>query len=521
LTLAGRSRTVAATTRTRDANPAGRTYVTATPAALPGARRLSFSTRFFYGFGSIAFGVKDNGFSYFLQFFYAQVIGLPAATVGLAIMFALILDAFVDPIIGQLSDNTRSKWGRRHPFMYASAIPVAVSYVILWNPPAGWEEGAQIAYLFFTSVLIRSFISCYEIPSAALAAELTTEYDERTRLLSYRFLFGWLGGLLMYGLALLVFLKPDATHPVGQLNPEGYAHYGLFAGALMIVAILVTSLGTHREIPHLREPPQARITMGRLAREMFGTLANRSFLVILTSSFFYAMAVGLGFSINLYFTTYFWEFSSFQIGMFTFSSLLAAIFAFTVAPQIAKRFEKKPAAMILIPLGLAITVGPIVLRLLGLFLPNGSPALYPTIWVVNVFGVGFGIAGSILFSSMIADVVENSELATGRRQEGLFFAAVAFVNKAVSGMGIFTSGMIISAINFPHQAKPGSVPADVIRALGLTYVPVQVVLYGITVLLLIGYRISRKSHEDTLRKLAAAADLAAEGEPASSRADPV
>ena len=489
--------------------------------SLASARRLSFPTRFFYGFGSIAFGVKDNGFSYFLQFFYAQVMGLPAATVGLAIMFALILDAFIDPIIGQLSDNTRSRWGRRHPFMYASAVPVALTYMLLWNPPAGLKGGALLIFLFAVAVLIRTFISFYEVPSAALAAELTTEYDERTRLLSYRYLFGWIGGLAMYGLALLVFFKPDATHAVGQLNPSGYARYGLFAGALMLFAILVTSIGTHKQIPNLRAPPHARVTMGQLAREMFGTLANRSFLMILASNFFYAMGIGLGFSINLYFTTYFWEFSSFQIGMFTFSSLLAAFLAFAVAPQIAKRFDKRPATMILIPLGLTLAIGPIVLRLLGVFLPNGSPALYPTIWIINVFATGLGIAGSILFSSMIADVVENSELTTGRRQEGLFFAAVSFVNKAVSGMGIFTSGMIISAIRFPHGVRPGAVPAAVIRALGMTYVPVQVVLYGTTVLLLIGYRISRRSHEDTLRKLAAAADLAAEGEPASAGAEAV
>ena len=174
-----------------------------------GARRLSLSTRIFYGFGSVAFGVKDNGFSYFLAFFYAQVMGLPAQKVGLAIMLALVIDAFIDPIVGQLSDNTRSRWGRRHPFMYAAAMPVGLSYLLLWHPPKGWEEGALLAYLVSTAILIRSFISCYEIPSAALAAELTTEYDERTRLLSYRYLFGWAGGLAMYGLALAVFLKPN------------------------------------------------------------------------------------------------------------------------------------------------------------------------------------------------------------------------------------------------------------------------------------------------------------------------
>ncbi len=482
----------------------------------PGVRRLGLPTRFFYGFGSVAFGVKDNGFSYFLAFFYTQVVGLPAATVGLAIMFALVIDAFIDPVIGQLSDNTRSRWGRRHPFMYVSALPVAASYLLLWNPPKGWEQGALVAYLVSTAVLIRSFISCYEIPSSALAAELTTDYDERTRLLSWRFLFGWVGGLAMYGLALAVFLRPDAAHPVGQLNPAGYAHYGLFAAGLMMVAILTTSIGTHKEIPNLRAPPHARVSLGQLAGEMVATLANRPFLMILTSSFFYAMGVGLGFSINLYFSTYFWEFSSGQIAGFTFSSLAAAVLAFSIAPRIAQRFVKKPAAMILIPMGLAISVAPIILRLMGAFPPNGAAVLYPAIFITNIFGVGLGIVGSILFTSMIADVVEDSELKTGRRQEGLFFAAAAFINKAVSGMGIFTSGMIIAAIHFPHGVKPGDVAPQIVRNLGLTYVPVQMVLYGVTVLLLVGYRISRKTHAETLRKLAAAADLVAEGEPAAS-----
>lgn len=94
---------------------------------------LNTRTRLFYGVGSIAFGVKDNGFAYFLQFFYTQVVGLPSATVGLAILIALILDAFIGPLVGQASDNLRTRWGRRHPFMYAAALPVALSYLLLWN----------------------------------------------------------------------------------------------------------------------------------------------------------------------------------------------------------------------------------------------------------------------------------------------------------------------------------------------------------------------------------------------------
>jgi len=482
------------------------------------ARRLSLSTRLFYGFGSVAFGVKDNGFSFFLAFYYAQVIGLPAQTVGLAIMAALILDAFIDPIVGQLSDNTRSKWGRRHPWMYGAAIPVALSYMLIWHPPTGWSQPAQVAYLVAVAVLIRSFISCYEIPSAALAAELTTEYDERTRLLSYRYLFGWAGGLAAYGVTLAVFLKPTAEYPVGQLNPEGYAQYGVFAAALMIFAILVTSLGTHRQIPHLRAPPLERITMSRLGREMLGTLNNRNFLMILAAAFFLYAGIGLGFAINLYFATYYWEFSSGEIALFSFSSLTAAVLAFLIAPRIARRFDKRPAAMVLIPTGLAFGIGPIALRLLGLFPANDSPLIFGTIFVTNIFYVGIGIVANILFSSMIADVVEDAELKTGRRQEGLFFAAIAFANKATTGLGIFASGLIIGAIGFPTGAKPGSVDPEILGRLGLVYAPTQAVLYGAAALLLLGYGITRTSHMETLRKLAAAADLAQEGEPASSGA---
>lgn len=471
--------------------------------AAAGARRLSPSTRLFYGTGAVAFGVKDNGFSYFLQFFYAQVVGLPAATVGLAIMAALVIDAFFDPIIGQWSDNTRSTWGRRHPFMYAAALPVAASYLLLWNPPIGWEQGAQIAYLIAVSVLIRTFISCYEIPSAALAAELTTDYDERTRLLSYRYLFGWAGGLAMYVLALTVFLKGTPENPVGQLNAEGYANFGLFGAIVMFVAIVAAAIGTHREIPNLREAPHDKLTMGQFWRELLGTLANRTFLMVLASAFFLAMALGLYFSINLYFSTYFWEFSAAQIGGFGLSSFAAAVIAFAATPYLSKRLGKRPAAFVAIPIAMVFTIAPVVLRLIGLMPPNGDPALYPLVFGVNILGTGAGVIGTILQTSMIADVVEDTELRTGRRQEGVFFAAYAFVAKATAGMGIFASGMIVGAIGFPQGAEPGSVPSEVLRNLGLVYSPAIVVLYGVSALFLLGYGITRESHAETLRKLAA------------------
>ena len=156
--------------------------------------RLPLRTKLAYGFGAVAFGVKNNGFDYFLLLFYSQVMGVDAPLVGLALLIALLFDAFSDPVVGYLSDNTHSKWGRRHPWMYASALPVAIGYFLLWVPPAGLTGNELFPYILVLAIFIRVCITLFEVPSSALSAELTQDYDDRTSLFSYRYFFGWIGG---------------------------------------------------------------------------------------------------------------------------------------------------------------------------------------------------------------------------------------------------------------------------------------------------------------------------------------
>src|SRR5579872_5725434 len=156
----------------------------------------SVRTKLFYGLGSIAYGTKDQGFNQLLLFYYNRVLGLPALTVSLAIFIVLFCDAFVDPIVGQLSDRARTRLGRRHPFMYAAALPVAVSYYFLFNPPH-LQSQALFFYLVGVAIVVRIFISMYEIPSSAMAPEMTEDYDQRTSFLSYRYFFAVVGGVAM------------------------------------------------------------------------------------------------------------------------------------------------------------------------------------------------------------------------------------------------------------------------------------------------------------------------------------
>jgi len=473
------------------------------PARARKAGHRAFTTKLYYGFGAVAYGVKDNGFAYFLLLYYNQVLGLPAESVGAAIMMALIFDALSDPIVGYASDNLHSRWGRRHPFMYSAVLPVGLSYFFLWNPPTALEGTMLFVYLVVLAILVRTFITLYEIPSASLVAELTDEYDERTSMLSYRYFFGWWGGLTMAVAAYFVFLQPTPEYPIGQLNRLGWRNYGLTASLIMVFAILVSSIGTHRHIPFLQQPPPKQpFSVRRTFSELRETLSNRSFLVLFVSAIFGAMAAGLGTSLNIYFGTYFWELTPSQLGVLALGPFISSAVALAVAPRISYRMGKRQGAILIF--GLA-TIGaplPIVGRLVGLMPANGSPALVPTLFVFGVVEVALIVIASILIASMVADTVEDSQLATGRRSEGVFFAARSFIMKAVHGVGVLTATMLLTAIEFPQGARPGEVDSGVIWNLGTLYAPSVFVLYVLSLVFIAAYRISRESHEANLRKLA-------------------
>ena len=194
--------------------------------------------------------------------------------------------------------------------------------------------------------------------------------------------------------------------------------------------------------------------------------------------------------------------SSDEIAILTLGPFISSTIALVVAPIMSKRMGKRQAALLVY--GLAIALAPMAIagRLLGLMPLNGSPALLPTLFFFTVIEVGLIVTASILMSSMVADTVEESQLVTGRRSEGVFFAARSFIQKSVHGIGVLAATAMLTAIGFPEDAKPGAVSADIVTDLGLVYIPVLMVLYVISLAFVAGYRISRAAHEANLEKLA-------------------
>ncbi len=470
---------------------------------------ITLAVKVFYGFGSIAYGVKDNGFRVFLLMFYNQVVGLPAAQVSLAIMLAMLIDCLIDPFIGQISDNWRSKWGRRHPFMYASALPAAASFLLIWHPPLEWSHDALFWYLVVVAVIVRTFITLYEIPSSSLAAELTEDYDERTSLLGFRYFFAYWGGLTLIIVTLLFFLQPSAEYPIGQLNRDGYAHFGYLAAVLMFVSIMISAMGTHRFIPWLRQPAERQgISIVRELKAMGTALSNKAFVVISLVGLFAAIAQGVAFSLAFYFSTYFWELSPAGTAIITADAYIASAVALGAAPYLSKRYGKKNVGTVL--LGTAVFIGfiPLILRLIGFFPDNGDPWLIPLLFLDGVIRGAFGITAAILITAMLTDVVEDAEVKTGRRSEGLFFAFTSLIQKAVSGVGVLAAGAVLTIIEFPSGARPADIDPEVIRNLALVYMPALATLYGLALVTLQFYGISRERHAENLRLLKLQAEMA-------------
>jgi Na+/melibiose symporter-like transporter len=456
--------------------------------------------RWLYGAGAAAYGVKENGFSYFLLFYYNQVLDLPGAYAGTAILIAMIFDAISDPLVGVWSDNTRSRWGRRHPFMYGAALPVAVIYFFLWNPP-DLTEFQLFVYLTVGCVLVRFFVTLYEIPSSAIVAELTDDYDERTRLLSYRYMMGWFGGLgmavLNWGLFMVVW---------GEAGETTFRVYGAVGAVIMFVAIVGSSLGLHRYIPHLHQPPErTSYRVRQLAGDLVETISNRNFAALFFAGLFAAVGAGVATNFDTYIITHFWEFEAEQWRWVIISLFVSALIPMYLAPLITRRWDKKRSALGIYAFQIVFAALPILLRLAGWFPDNDSPWTYPLIWAHAVVNVVVIVMFGVIQSSMLADVVEHSQASTGRREEGLFFAARSFAQKATSGVGAFIAGLALDWIAFPRGATPGTVPDAVIWDLGFIYGPALMIFYLLALVSIGFYRISREGHNQRVGALRAGA----------------
>lgn len=468
------------------------------------APKLSVAIKSAYGVGQVAEGVKNGAFNIFLFFYFNQVLGLSGTLVGLALFVALAIDAVLDPLTGSFSDSFHHRWGRRHPFLYASALPMAVSFALIFSPPSGLGQLGLFLWLTIFGVLVRFSMTVFFVPHMALGAELSTNYEERTTIVAYRTVFGLIGVVVLVAFSWALFFMPSETYPNGQLNPTAYPGFGIFFAVMIAATILLSAGGTHSRIPYLRRASEHPEAFGfqRLRRELTETLANRSFRALFIGVVVLFVTRGVQDALGLHMATYFWQLSSDQIKYLQLAGALGFLPGVPFWAVVARRLDKKPTFLFSVGLFSILTLLPPLAFLTGHFPSPESELYYWTLLGVTI-GAAFAAAGGLVTSgSMMADIADEHELKTGLRQEGIFFGALTLAGKSASGLGHGVAGLAIDLIAFPHQATPGSVAADKLTALGILYGPGIAFLAVIALLFMAGYALNSEKHAAIMARLA-------------------
>jgi Na+/melibiose symporter-like transporter len=435
--------------------------------------RLGMGTKLGYGVGQAAEGLKTGAFEYILFFYYVQVLGLSGTLSGAALLIAMIADAITDPLVASISDNSRSRLGRRHPFIYGSALPMALFFFVLFSPPDGLGQAGLFLWLTGFSILVRGAMTFCVIPHLALGAELTSDYHERTTIVAYRTFFLITSMSAVVPLGFWLFFSATRAYPNGQLDPAAYGPFALSLAALMFLAIAATGFGTHGQIPHLPRPDHApeRFSFGRVVLDLLESLQNLSFRWFFLGIFLYAIARGTQSALNVHMFTFFWQLSPSEIASWGTAVLIGSIIGIFAWVRVARFLNKKATYVSGLLLWSACLSLPPLAYLVGWFPDPGSRLFLPLLLAFG--GLAMFFKGSQITSgSMLADIADEHEVRTGRRQEGMFFGALSFSSKASSGLGHLFAGLMLDLIRFPADAVPGSVPQEALRSLAIVYGPV-------------------------------------------------
>jgi Na+/melibiose symporter-like transporter len=469
-------------------------------------RKLPFSSKLGFGIGQTAEGVTLVVFNSYILFYYNQILQVPGSLTGLALALSLFFDAVADPVAGSISDRLKSRWGRRHPLIALSAVPLAVCVIALFTPPSGMTPGFYFGWLLLFAFAARLFLTLYHIPHMALGAEIAHDYVDRSRVFAYSQLFGTLGAAAFGFIALTYFFPSTPEFPHGMLNVPGYTPFAWSAAVVIVISIGLFLIWTAKEIPFLpdvRFTVDERLSPGRLYREVSTAFGNRSFRLLFSGLFLAVIMLGVEAAFGVYLYVHFWELPTEMMRWVNLIGIIALPFSIALAPLLARHFEKK---WILIGLSATIIVNANVMICLKLFtdvLPaNGSMEL---LTLLLVFGFIAGLAGPavmVTLNSMFADIADEQELQTTERQEGILYAARAFAFKASGAIASVLGGIGLDLISFPRGAAPGTVPDDVLFWLGMGAGPVCSILGLFILAFYIGYDLDRSRVEDIQRALA-------------------
>jgi GPH family glycoside/pentoside/hexuronide:cation symporter len=450
--------------------------------------RLGFRTKLSYGIGTIGTSATGSLLAFFFMFFMTDVAGLSAALAGSILMIGQISDAISDPIIGLMSDRTQSRWGRRYPWIIVSAVPFGISFFLLWLIPSD-SPWALFSYYVIVGIIFKTAFTAVYLPYVSLTPELAKDYNERTRLNSFRFAFSIGSSILALGLSSLIFSLVE--QPVRR-----YLILGMIGAILCIVPLYICVFGTWKavRVSEKQYSEQPKTKPLPLVQQIRIAFANKPFLIVVGIYLCAWLAAQMTAVVMQYFVVSWMGLSS---TVFTYFALVVqgtALIMLFVWSAVSQRIGKK--AVFFMGIGLW------VFAQFGLFFLK--PGNIAPMFMLG-FVAGFGVSTSYLIPwSMLPDVIELDELKTGQRREGVFYAFMVMTQKIGLAFGIFLVGQALSFAGYIEKLPGEPVPVQPESALfviRLVIGPISTVILIIGLVLAYFYPISRDVHATIVMKL--------------------
>jgi len=440
-----------------------------------------------YGAGNFAFSLLGLVVAVNLQFFYTDYVGLSAGLVSWALLVARLFDAFVDPLMGNLSDRTETRFGRRRPYIIGAAVPLGVAFYYLFAPPdvpPAQHQGMLLLYLLGMYTLTYFIWTVGAIPYYSLGAELTDDYVERTRVISVR------EGLGLAGLLAATILPACLIHLYG--GRQGYGAMGAVLGVATAAFLFISGVVV-RERPEFQGRPAMNPYAGIVA-----TLRNGPFRILLVAFTFSAIAGAVPAVLVIYIAVYiigtpsWWE-QSIPAWLPTWSYYLLLYFvcgvlSLPVWNRLAAEYGKKATWGAAIILATATSAA-------CFWLADGTIGFFSLLLVLG--GASFGNYQT-LPPSMVADLIDHDEMHTGGRREGAYFAIWSFAIKASNAVTGFVALQVLEHVGYvPGVAQTPTVKAWML----LMYSWFPAFFYFLSGLVLLRFRFTRADLDEAQRRV--------------------
>lgn len=390
---------------------------------------------------------------------YSIGLGLEASLVGLALGIPRTIDAMIDPLMGNVSDNTRSRWGRRRPYIVVGGILCGLAFALVWRPNPHWSSNTLFAFFFAASVFYYLCFTLWSIPYTALGFELSYDYKERTSVQAYRVFFGFLFALTMPWMYKMCFwswdklLAPNIgtiTDRLGVLTKESHIRGAEVGGVGVVGVIFGIVILISAVIPAIcRERAEAQChDKMRFLAALKSTFKNKPYMILTAMSLLACLGLFMIQPFGLYVNVYYIfngdrEAAATMGGWIGTISAIIGILAMPLIPMFANKVGKKRAVL----LGLAFTaLG--YLSIWWCFTPE-----YPWLQIVpNLFIGPAWTCCLTLIPSMTADICDFDEVETGRRREGMYGAVSGWIVKVGVGLVTCITGVVVSLAGVDPKA---------------------------------------------------------------------